>query len=224
MKGKKASPTRTPKDRIPIWVVDDNKNFCYLVSEALNGGKIVACRRSFHSCASAIDALVKEDCPPAVILLDIKMPKMSGLDAVAKMREISPETKVIMLTSFDSDENIRVAIRQGASGYLLKTSSPTEIESAVMKAQKGGAALDAMIAKRVLQVYLGQNEANPYHLTKREQDVLRFTATGLTVKEMAERLNLSFFTVENHLRSIHRKFHVHNRQSLILKASKERLI
>lgn len=222
---KKHEKTRSAGERISVWMIDDNKSFCYLLSEALNESDTVVCERTFHSCAAAFDALVKEDGePPAVILLDIKMPRLSGLDAVAKLRELTPGSKIVMLTSFDSDENIRVAVRQGASGYLLKTSSPAEIESAIVNANKGGAALDATIAKRVLQAYLGQNESNPYHLTKREQEVLRCAATGLTVKQMAEALKLSFFTVENHLRSIHRKFQVHNRQSLIVKATKERLI
>jgi DNA-binding NarL/FixJ family response regulator len=219
-----AIPTRRGKDRIPVWIVDDNRSFCFLLSEALNQSKIVECRRFFHSCQTAIDALIKGNKGPGAILLDIKMPGMSGLQAIAKMRELSPETRIIMLTSYDADENIRIAINRGASGYLLKTSTPTEIVSAILNAEKGGAALDAMITKRMLEVYLGQNQSNPYHLTKREQDVLRCAADGLTVQAMADRLSLSFFTVENHLRSIHRKFHVHNRQSLIIKAMKERLI
>jgi DNA-binding NarL/FixJ family response regulator len=212
------------KYRIPVWIVDDNKSFCFILSEALNQTKVVESRRYFYSCTSAIDALVKTNTRPAVILLDIKLPGMSGLDAIAKMRELSPETRIIMLTSYDADENVRIAVNQGASGYILKTATLIEIVSAIVETEKGGAVLDSMITKRILQIYLGQNQSNPYHLTKREQDVLRCAVDALTVQEMADRLSLSFFTVENHLRSIYRKFQIHNRQSLIVKATKERLI
>ena len=187
------------KYRIPVWIVDDNKSFCFILSEALNQTKVVESRRYF-------------------------LPGMSGLDAIAKMRELSPETRIIMLTSYDADENVRIAVNQGASGYILKTATLIEIVSAIVETEKGGAVLDSMITKRILQIYLGQNQSNPYHLTKREQDVLRCAVDALTVQEMADRLSLSFFTVENHLRSIYRKFQIHNRQSLIVKATKERLI
>ncbi len=216
--------SRKPKGRIPTWIVDDNRSFCFLLAEALNQSKLVECRHYYHSCKALTTALTKEDISPSVILLDIKMPRMSGLDVIASVKEISPTTQIIMLTSYDSDENIKIAINHGASGYLLKTSTPPEIISAIIKAQKGGSALDAMITKRMLQFFLGQSPENPYHLTHREKEVLQSAASGMTVKEMADKLNLSFYTVETHLKKIYQKFEVHNRQGLLTKASKERLV
>jgi len=204
--------------------VDDNKSFCFLLAEALNQTKLVECPHYYHSCKALVEALAKEDIPPSVILLDIKMPRMSGLDVIASVKEISPSTHIIMLTSYDSDENIKIAMNRGASGYLLKTSSPTEIISAIIKAQKGGAALDGAITKRLLEIFLGQSPDNPYHLTHREKEVLQHASSGLTVQEMAERLNLSYYTVETHLKNIYQKFQVHNRQGMLIKANKERLV
>lgn len=216
--------SRKPKGQIDTWIVDDNRSFCFLLAQALNQSKLVECRHYYHSCKGLMEALTKEDMPPSVILLDVKMPRMSGLDVIASVKEISPSTKIIMLTSYDSDENIKIAMNHGASGYLLKTSTPPEIISAIIKAEKGGAALDAAITKRMLQFFIGQSPENPHHLTQREKEVLQSAASGMTVKEMADKLNLSFYTVETHLKKIYQKFQVHNRQGLLTKASKERLV
>ncbi len=221
---KSAIKSHKAKDRIPTWIVDDNKSFCFLLAEALNQSDLVECRHYYHSCKALIDALTHEDVPPSVLLLDIKMPRMSGLDVIASVKEISPSTNIVMLTSFDSDENVKIAMNHGASGYLLKTSTPVEIVSAVVKAQKGGAALDAVITKRLLEIFIGQSPENPHHLTPREKEVLQCAASGLTVHEMAQKLGLSFYTVETHLKNIYQKFQVHNRHGLLSKAGKERLV
>ncbi len=221
---KHQADSRKSADRIPVWIADDNKSFCFLLSEALNQSKQVVCHHYYHSGKAVLEALTKEDVPPSVLLLDIKMPRMTGLDVIASAKELSPLTRIIMLTSYDSDENIRIALNHGASGYLLKTSTPPEIVSAVIKAQRGGAALDGTITKRMLQAFLGQSTQNPYHLTQREKEVLQCAASGMTVKELALKLNLSFYTVETHLKNIYQKFRVHNRQGLLTKATKERLV
>ena len=152
--------TSVKKDRVPVWIIDDNKGFCLILSEALNQSETIECQKYFHSCKSALQALTTEDALPSVILLDIKMPRMSGLDAISTIKRITPATQIIMLTSFDLDENIRTAINRGASGYLLKSSTPGEIITAVEKVQKGGSPLDPMLTKRVMEMFLGRAEEN----------------------------------------------------------------
>jgi len=216
--------TRDEQNRIPIWIIDDNKGFCLILSEALNQSDSVECQKRFHSCRSAIQALTTEDSPPSVILLDIKMPRMSGLDAITTIKTITPSTQIIMLTSYDLDENIRIPMNRGAAGYLLKSSTPAEIISAIEKVQKGGSPLDPMITKRIMGAFLGQTEENRYHLTRREKDILQCVAGGLTTLEVSRKLNLSYYTVDTHLKNIFQKLDVHNRHGLVTKAHKERLV
>jgi len=216
--------TKNKKSRIPVWIIDDNRGFCFILSEALNISGTIECQKCFHSCKSALQALSSEDSPPSVILLDIKMPKMSGLDAITSIKGISPATQVIMLTSYDLDENIRTAMNRGATGYLLKSSTPIEIINAIEKVQEGGSPIDPLIAKRLMEAFLGQTEENRYYLTSREKDILQCLASDLTVQEVASKLNLSYFTVDTHIKNIYQKLNVHNRYGLVTKASKERLI
>jgi DNA-binding NarL/FixJ family response regulator len=218
------SSARDENNRIPVWVIDDNRGFCLILSEALNQSDAVECQKCFHSCKSAIQALTTEDLLPSVILLDIKMPRMSGLDAISTIRRITPATHIIMLTSYDLDENIRTAMNRGAAGYLLKSSTPTDIINAIEKVQKGGSPLDPMITKKIMQAFLGQSEENPYHLTRRERDILQCVASGLTTLEVSHNLNLSYYTVDTHLKNIFQKLNVHNRHGLVTKAVKERLV
>jgi DNA-binding NarL/FixJ family response regulator len=161
---------------------------------------------------------------PRVILLDIKMPQMSGLDAIATIKRLDPDIRIIMLTSHDLDENIRTAMNRGASGYLLKSSTPEEIIHAIENVEKGGTPLDPMVTKRIMHVFLGQNEENPYHLTRRERLILQSVAAGETTLEIATELKLSIYTVETHVKNIYQKLNVHSRQELVTKANKERLI
>ena len=217
-------PAPIENSRLPVWIIDDNKVFCLVLSEALNQSETVECVKCFHTCRTAVQALLTEDSPPNVILLDIKMPRLSGLDAIPTIREITPATHIIMLTSYDLDENIRTAMNRGAAGYLLKSSSPADIISAVEKVQMGGSPLDAMITKRVIGAFLGQTDENRYRLTKRERDILQYVAGGMTTLETAHKLNLSYYTIDTHLKNIFQKLDVHNRHGLVTKANKERLI
>ena len=211
-------------ERLPVWIVDDNRSYCLVLSESLNETKSVECTGSYFSGNSAINALAKTDSPPAAILLDIKMPKMSGLDAIWRIHQISPATHIIMLTSYDTDENIQTALKQGASGYLLKSSSPSEIAAAVVKTRTGAKALDKVILDRMIEAYYGQMKKSQYHITERERDVLELIAKGLTTRQAASQLSLSYYTVDMHIRNIFQKFNVHTRHGLVAKAGKERLL
>ena len=214
----------TGHSRIPVWIIDDNKGFCFILSQALNLSKSIECVKCFHSCKSALQALAEEDSPPSVILLDIKMPRLSGLDAIPGIRRITPATQIVMLTSYDLDENIRTAIHRRASGYLLKSSTPIEIINAIEGVQKGGSPIDPMITKKIMRAFLGSAQEDEYHLTRREKDILRSMASDLTTHEVAQKLNLSHYTVDTHLKNIYQKLNVHNRHGMVTKAAEERLI
>jgi DNA-binding NarL/FixJ family response regulator len=212
-------------DRIPVWIVDDVKSYCEVLSEALNRGTLVQCDKYYLSCKSAIQALAADKNPPSVILLDIMMPRLSGIDAIHMFKKTSPSTHIIMLTSHDLDENVRIAMNRGADGYLLKTSSPAEITGAIEKVVHGEMPIDATIVNRIIETFLSDGGGKDTHnLTRREKEVLRCATAGMTVHEMAEKLQISYFTVDTHLKNIHQKLNVHNRHGLVAKASKEGLI
>jgi DNA-binding NarL/FixJ family response regulator len=210
-------------NRIPVWIVDDNKSFCIILAESLNESRSVVCTKYYHSSTAAINALARADSPPSVILLDIKMQKFTGLDAIDRLKQISPGTAIIMLTSYDVDENIQTALKRGASGFLLKSSTPEQIITAVSRTRAGVRALDQHILDRMIDSYLGQVDDNHYLLTEREKEIIKRISAGLNTREVAAELNLSYYTVDTHLKNIFQKLQVHTRHGMVAKASKEHL-
>ncbi len=217
--------TQNNQDKISTWIVDDNKNFCLVLAANLNKSKTVDCQRYYQSCKTLLRDFETEVSPPSVILLDIKMPLMNGLDAIIPIKRFSPASNIIMLTSYDLDENIRLAMKRGASGYLLKTASPDEIVRAIESVQQGGLPLDPTITKKMMAAYVGwEDEENAYNLSRRERDVLKLVTQGMNNVEIAEKLCISRFTVETHLRNIFHKLDIHSRQKLLVKAIKDRIV
>jgi len=212
-------------DKIPIWIVDDNKNFCLVLAANLNKNATVECQRYYQSCKTAINDLETESSPPSVILLDIKMPAMNGLDAIVPIKKLSPAINIIMLTSYDLDENIRTAMKRGASGYLLKTSSPDDIVRAIESVRVGGLPLDPLITRKMMESFVGwDDEENIYNLSPREKEVLKLVTQGLNNMEISQKLYISRFTVETHVKNIFHKLDIHDRQKLVVKALKDRII
>jgi len=216
---------RPEKDKISVWIVDDNKNFCLVLAANLNKSPTAVCQKYSHSCRSFLRELESESSPPDVILLDIKMPVMNGLDAIVPIKKLSPGSSIIMLTSYDLDENIRTAMTRGASGYLLKTSSPDEIVRAIESVVQGGMPLDTTITKKMMAAYVGwDDEKNRYNLSPREKEVLKLASEGLNNAEVAQRLFISRYTVQTHMKNIFHKLDIHNRQKLMAKVHKDRLV
>jgi DNA-binding NarL/FixJ family response regulator len=212
-------------EKIQVWIIDDNKNFCLVLAANLNKSSTVACQRYYHSCKAVINDLETESSPPAVILLDIKMSAMNGLDAIAPIRKLSPATNIIMLTSYDLDENIRTAMKRGASGYLLKSSSPDDIVRAIESVQVGGLPLDPLITRKMMESFVGwDDEENIYNLSPREKEVLKLVTQGLNNMEISQKLYISRFTVETHVKNIFHKLDIHDRQKLVVKALKNRIV
>ena len=215
----------TGQDKISVWIVDDNKSFCLVLAANLNKSTTVDCQKYYHSCKNLLHDLETELSPPSVVLLDIKMPAMSGLDAILELKTLSPGTSIIMLTSYDLDEDIRLAMKRGASGYLLKSSSADEIVRAIESVVEGGMPLDATITKKMMASYVGWNESeNSYNLSPREKEVLKLASEGLNNSEIAERLFISRYTAQTHMKNIFHKLDIHNRQKLLAKVHKDRII
>ncbi len=159
---------------------------------------------------------------PDVAILDIRLPEISGIEVARRMRELSPETKSLVLTAFDDDDYILAAMQVGVSGYLLKTSHPEELADAVRKVSKGETVLDPNISAKVAKLWLRRgspaNDDAVARLTDREREVLDCVARGLRNKEIAAWLSLSAHTVAAHLSSIYEKLNVSSRTQAALYA------
>lgn len=217
--------TDFPQKSIIAWIVDDNRDFCFVLSEALNQSAAVRCPRSFHEAASALDALRNEPFLPDVILLDIEMPGMSGLDAIPRILKLAPKASIIMLTVYDENVNIFKAVSAGAKGYLLKSCSATEVDEAIQDVVRGGMAMDPVVVKKLIEyVILRPGVVDTYDLSEREKDILKLVMLGFTAREISQKLSISFYTVQTHFKKIHEKLDVHSRSEIVTKVLKERIV
>jgi DNA-binding NarL/FixJ family response regulator len=208
-----------------IWLVEDNPVYRRTVGRLIDRLPGFRCARLFTSCEEALTALDQAVAAPGIILLDVGLPGMSGLEGIRHFKDRAPGVHVIVLTVFDDREKIFNAICAGASGYLLKTATEERIAEALHEVLNGGAPMTASIAQKVLERF--SQLAAPrgeYGLTSREREILELMVEGLIKKEIADRLSLSYHTVDTHLRNIYGKLHVHNRSEAVGKAVKERLV
>jgi DNA-binding NarL/FixJ family response regulator len=207
-----------------IWIIEDHAAFRRTLARVLNAEDGLRCTHDFDSCEKALAALVHDDAPD-LILVDVGLPGMSGIDGIRLIKERSPKTLVVILTVFEDDDKVFSAICAGAAGYLLKTRSATDITQAVHDALAGGSPMNPRIARRVLDMFskLAPKQSN-YGLSDREKEILQLMTTGLIKKEMADRLALSVHTVDTYLRRIYEKLEVNTRTGAVAKALKEGLV
>lgn len=164
-----------------------------------------------------------------LILMDIQMPGMNGIEATKLIKQQYPQLKVLMLTTFDDDENIFKAIMAGANGYLLKEENTENLRQSIIETLSGGAAMSAGVALRVLNLLRNPlqttaNETQDYGLTKREIELLTQLKNGLSYEKIATNLFISYGTVRKHIENIYRKLQVNNKVSAVDVATKNRLI
>jgi len=156
---------------------------------------------------------------PEVVLMDINLPGMNGVECVRRLKELLPATQVVMLTVYENTNIIFSALAAGAAGYLLKKSSPEQLIEAIREVHRGGSPMTGHIARKVVASF--QQIANPVHeyekLSLREQEVLDCLAKGYLYREIAERLKISYATVHTHIRHIYEKLHVRTRTEAVTK-------
>ncbi len=201
-----------------IAIVEDNA--------ALGNGlrKIVESADDFRCLGvwtSAEEALTKIDAfRPDVVLMDINLPGMSGIQATARLKQHLPDIQVIMVTVYRDHDQIFAALKAGASGYLLKRSTPEEVRQAIRDVRSGGAPMSAEIARRVVEAFhqpVKSPAADVVKLSKRETEILELLTMGLANKEIADRVSISVETVRVHLRRVYEKLHVHSRTEAAMK-------
>ncbi|MEI6713900.1 MAG: response regulator transcription factor [Verrucomicrobiota bacterium] len=207
-----------------IWMVEDHASFRRTLAAVFNAETDLSCPRTFDSCEPMLAAL-KTEVAPDVLLLDVGLPGMNGIDGIKFARELSPKTLVLILTAFEDDEKVFRAICAGACGYLLKTASSAEIVRAVQDALAGGSPMNPRVARRVLTMF---NQFAPHKeatmLSERESSILQLLVSGLIKKEIADRLALSVHTVDTYIRRIYEKLEVNTRTDAVAKALKQGLV
>ncbi|RMF58741.1 MAG: DNA-binding response regulator [Calditrichaeota bacterium] len=212
-------------DRIDVLLVEDNDLFRKTLLNVINRSARLTCRDAFVCGEDALRALEEQGLAPDVVLLDIGLPGMNGVECIPQIKSLSPASKIVMLTIHDDDDNVFKAICAGASGYLLKDAPAEEIVLAIESVLQGGAPMNSHIAKKVLDLFkkLAAPPAN-YGLTIREKEILKLLVEGLSKKQIAAKLFLSYHTVDTHIRNIYQKLEVHTRSGAVAKALKEHLL
>ena len=209
---------------ISIWLIEDNATFRRTIARTIAKQPGFSCDGEFARAEDAIAAL-KTETQPAIILLDVGLPGMSGIEAIPHLRALAPDTAMLILTVFEDEEKIVAAICAGASGYLLKTAPAEELIRAMRDVLAGCAPMNGRIARRVLDMFSKLSpRKNDYHLTEREKAVLQQMTEGFIKKEIADHLALSVHTVDTHLRNIYAKLQVNTRTGAVSKALKEGLV
>ena len=204
-------PAAATSRTISVGLVEDNagirRAFQRLINETPGFSCICAC-----DCGEdAIREIPKN--PPDVVLMDLHLPNISGVECTARLKELLPSLHVIIVTVYDDTETVFKALRAGASGYLLKRADPEKILEAITDVSKGGAPMTSEIARKVIETFQAPaaRTTEDMNLSRREQEILELLSQGFSNKEIAQRLNVSFDTVRWHLKQIYGKLHVRSR-------------
>ena len=207
-----------------VWIIDDHSSMRSSLSRLLALAQEVTSVETFASCEDALAALDSGQVPK-LVLLDLGLQGMSGLDGIPLIREKAPEVCIVVLTVFEDDEKLFRAICAGANGYLLQAQSGEEIVQSVRDALAGGSPMSPRIARRVLGMFAKlAPRRSDYGLSERERAVLELVVEGLLKKEIAQKMELSIHTVDSYLRRIYEKLHVNSRSGAVRKAVREGLV
>jgi RNA polymerase sigma factor (sigma-70 family) len=202
---------------ITVSIVEDNDQLRSTLARVINRAEGFQCLSQYANAEAALEALPKER--PNVVLMDINLPGMSGVECVHRLKQVAPQTLVVMLTVYEDTENIFNALAAGASGYLLKRTKSAELLEAIQEVLRGGSPMTTHIARKVVQSF---QEARAFtqpteNLSPREQEVLDCLAKGFLYKEIAEKLGISYETVHTYIRRIYEKLQVRTRTEAVAK-------
>ncbi len=211
-----------------IALFDDNKNIRESIGMLLNTEADFELVGSFSHVLDCVQDI--KECKPDVVLMDIEMPGMTGIEAVKEIKKEFPQVQVLMQTVFEDDERVFDSICSGASGYILKNFLNTRLVDAIRELQFGGSPMSPSIARKVLNKMqsvssvIKPEEAPDYHLTAREKEVLSCLVNGLSYKMIGADLNISYETVRSHVKKIYEKLHVASLTEVVAKAINQRIV
>ncbi|MBJ06272.1 MAG: DNA-binding response regulator [Verrucomicrobiaceae bacterium] len=206
------------RDPIKVAVIEDTPALGKLVQRIVDSMDGIQTFGVWENAEDGLKAI--ENGGPDVVLMDISLPGMSGIEATARLKEKQPEVDVIMLTVFDDNDKIFDALQAGASGYLLKNASPDDLCRAIFDVRAGGAPMSAEIARLVVEAFhrpTSSESIQAFNLSKRETEIVQLVAKGMANKEIAADLTISVETVRVHLKHIYEKLHVRSRTEAAMK-------
>lgn len=206
---------------ITVSLVDDNQAVREGWAELINRSKSVRCISTHATAEDALQHIPHH--PPDVVLMDIRLPRMSGIECTARLKALCPDLCIVMLTTYGDNKSIFAALRAGASGYLLKRVTTDVLVKSIEEAQRGGAPMSSQIAQQVVRFFHTQQRPEPKAetLTSREQELVSLLAKGRHYREIADALGISVDTVRSHIRRVYEKLHVHSRTEAVLKVLQE---
>ena len=204
---------------ITVAIVEDESRIRDQLAATINEAPGFRCQGAFASAEQGLREISRQ--PPDVVLMDINLPKMSGVECTFRLKKLVPSLQIVMLTVYEDSEQIFKALEMGASGYLLKRTPPDEILKAVSEVYHGGSPMSGSVARLVVQSFAKRNNPEAPALSPRETEVLALVAKGYINKEIADQLSLSLETVRSYLRSTYDKLHVRSRTEAAMKFFKK---
>jgi len=210
---------------IKVAIFEDSKTLRESLRQLIDSAEDLVCTGSFADANNLIRSMQVAN--PDVVMMDINMPGVSGIEAVQVIKEKFPHVQILMQTVFEDNDKIFAAICAGASGYMLKKTAPRKMIDAVHETYMGGAPMTASVAAKVLQMFRIQNvrEKNEFiHLSAREKEILALLVQGKSYKGIADLCFISIDTVSTHVRHIYEKLHVHSKSEAVAKAINQKLI
>jgi len=202
---------------IKVAIVEDSRSIRESLSRIIDDTPGLRCACAVGSAEEALAELPRQ--APDVILMDIHLPNISGIECTARLKERLPQSDVIMLTVYEDNDKIFRALQAGACGYLLKRTPPEQLIQAIRDVRQGGAPMTSEVARRLVETFQ-RGPAAPsleIELSRREREILELVSRGYGNKEIGEQLSVSFETVRHHLKRVYEKFHVHSRSEAVVK-------
>ena len=208
-----------------VIIFEDNRSLRQGLYQLISGSEGFQCVGAFEDCLDLLKNIV--DTKPDVVLMDIQMPGINGIEAVRMLREKYPDLKILMQTIFEDNEIIFQSILAGASGYILKNTSPSRILDFIKETYEGGAPMSPSVATKVLKIVASQSTpetVNTFNLSEREKEVLSCLVKGMSYKLIADACFISIDTVRGHIRNIYEKLHVHSKGEAIATAIRDKIV
>ena len=208
---------------IKVVIFDDNNSLRDSITMLLQDTADFTLAGSYSHCLDVTENI--KDTKPDVVIMDIDMPGMNGIEGVKLIRKNFPTVQILMLTVFDDDEKVFAAIKAGANGYILKNAQPKNLLHAISEVYNGGAPMTPGIARKVMHQFqtMLPEEEKDYHLSIREKEVLGLLVNGLSYKMIAGKLNITYDTVRAHMKKIYEKLHVASMTEAVAKAIIQKL-
>ena len=203
--------------RKTVGLVEDDPRLQRQIVEILAVPEDIECLYAVSSAEEALKVIPAN--PPDVVLMDINLPGISGVDCIPELKRLLPQVEIVMLTAYEEEDNIFRALKAGASGYLIKSSTPAEIYDAIRDVQTGGAPFSSHIARKVVQYFRTEKKAEDENakLSAREREVLELLASGYIYKEVADKMDVTVETVRTYVKRVCVKLQVRSKVEAILK-------